>query len=477
MSSAELPLELPRLVMRRTLALALAALLVIAALGLLRAAHDIRDEVDGAVALAGVVARLSAAAEADDAAALAALADAQAQRPLRHLALQVQAGDGRLLLAPVSAPAPPHAWFDALLAAHRWLLPALEPARVAWTLPRGGGERWTVSLAASPESERREALGDLLQTLLLVGAALAALLVAMHWNVRHAFRPLAAIVRAIEGIERRDPRAVRDLPPMPIGELQTVANAIAHLATSLEHTEDERRRLGRRLMTLQEDERAHLARELHDEFGQRLTALRVDAAWLGKRVDDAAVRDVVHGMSERCAELQRDIRGLLARLRPLGPDGDDEAPTLDRLVALLRALLDGWSTSDAACRLTVAQRYRGGRERPLDDAAAARVTMPRELMLGVYRLSQEALTNAARHARAQRVDLRLALEGDGTVRTLEWSVRDDGVGIADIGSAMQQGSGLGGMRERVWSLGGELHCTSAEPGLALSARLSWEAAR
>ena len=222
-------------------------------------------------------------------------------------------------------------------------------------------------------------------------------------------------------------------------------------------------------MTLQEDERSRLARELHDEFGQRLTALRVDAAWLGKRVaaDDAALHEVVRGMSEHCAELQRDIRGLLARLRPLGSaDGDDERPTLDRLAALLRALLDGWAASAAAhasttrwCCCSATRR----REQALDERDAARLAMPRELMLGIYRLSQEALTNVARHAHARAAS------------SCGWSSSADATGRRRSSgrcattasasptsrSAMKQGSGLGGMRERVWALGGELQCATA----------------
>ena len=256
MTAQHLPLELPRLVMRRALRLALLALLAIAAVGLLRTGHDIRDEVDGAMALAGVVARLGTLREAGDDATLAALAALQRERPLRHLGLQVvDAASGRTLLAPAPLPevAPPVGW---LIAAHRWLFPGGEPRRVSWPLARGTQQQdWSVALIASPESERREALAELTGTLLLVAGCIAALLLAMQWNVRRAFRPLAAIVRAIEGIEQRDARAVATLPPMPIRELQSIANAIGHLATSLQRTEDERRRLGRRLMTLQDARR------------------------------------------------------------------------------------------------------------------------------------------------------------------------------------------------------------------------------
>ena len=183
-------------------------------------------------------------------------------------------------------------------------------------------------------------------------------------------------------------------------------------------------------------------------------------------------------MSEHCAELQRDIRDLLARLRPLGPaDADDERPTLDRLMALLRTLVDGWQHAPgrmADYTLVLLQYDADGGQRPLDEAGAAQLAMPRELMLGLYRLSQEALTNVARHAGARRVELRLAIDLRDEQASLEWSVRDDGIGIADLASAMRQGSGLGGMRNACgrWAAS----CIALRPnrragGLALTAPL------
>ena len=79
-------------------------------------------------------------------------------------------------------------------------------------------------------------------------------------------------------------------------------------------------------------------------------------------------------------------------------------------------------------------------------------------MLALYRISQEALTNVARHAQAGSAALRVVFErgADGRARALRWSVEDDGVGLADSRAAAQQGTGLAGVRERLWALGGEL---------------------
>lgn len=222
-------------------------------------------------------------------------------------------------LGPPPAPpvAAPLGW---LLALHRELLSAPDHRHVSWTVPRADGASWTVSLAASHDSERREAMANLVDMLLLLLACVAGLLLVMRWNVRRAFAPLDRLLEAIAGIELHNVKAVQALPTMPIRELEAVAGALRHLGGALDAAEAQRRLLSQQVLTLQEDERARLARELHDEFGQCLTALRVDAAWLARRVaDQPALRQVVDGMSGQCERVQLDIRGPPTRLQPFGP--------------------------------------------------------------------------------------------------------------------------------------------------------------
>ena len=120
----------------------------------------------------------------------------------------------------------------------------------------------------------------------------------MGWNVHRSFRPMRALLQAIAALRDDDARALRALPPMPIGELQAIATALRELADALERAEQQRRVLSQQVLTLQEDERQRIARELHDEFGQRLTALRADAAWLARRIGhDAQANAVVSAMS------------------------------------------------------------------------------------------------------------------------------------------------------------------------------------
>jgi len=228
---------------------------------------------------------------------------------------------------------------------------------------------------------------------------------------------------------------------------------------------------------------------LHDEFGQRLTALRVDAAWLARQVaGDARLQQVVDGMARQCALVQADIRSLLTRLQPFGPVSPNGAlaEPLDSGVALLQALVASWQGGGPepglACSLHLAWQDAAGQPQPWPEADAARaLCLPRPLWLALYRISQEALTNVARHADARTAGLRLHLRGGrqpGDGLRVDWQAWDDGIGLpqadgelpADgvlpVAAVLPRGNGLAGLQERVWAQGGTLQCSPAQPGAA-----------
>jgi two-component system sensor histidine kinase UhpB len=502
-------LDLPAQVMRRALAVAVVAMAVAAAVGLWRAKVDMGDEVGAAVAVARWVAALAGDLPRSDTAAIALLRHDLGDAPLRHLRLTIRGADGSVLATIVDdngdASSVGRRVGEAAVKLHRRLFPMPPAPTVQWVLHRPG-RPWTLAFEASPESERREALAYLGSLLAVFAAAMVAVLAVMAANVRRALRPLRQMLAAITQIERGELAAVRDLAAMPVGELEAIAAALRHLGAALAAAQEQRQVLSRRMLSLQEDERARLARELHDEFGQRLTAMRVDCAWLARQTaSQPALREVVDGMAAQCGQVQHDIRSTLARLQPLSallglphqgaglPRDDSAMPSasesLARLVMVLRSLVNDWSRSggsETAYRLQLDAVAADGKSSPwpVNDELIA---LPVELVLAVYRLSQEALTNAARHAGANRVELALTWQaaprsrpGTGEVASaaLVWSVGDDGVGLPDDGSSAQRGNGLAGMRERAWAMGGELLMSKApvsrrrsgHPGHCLSAR-------
>lgn len=474
MTSAPQPLSLPRMVMRRAALVVALALSVAAVVGWLRARENVRAEVQAATALAQLMAQVGALQGGDDPNALRTLGLLAARTELRHLQLRVIDVQGRVLLGPAAGDLGNDAAGWSKLEWLLWPAGQAEPT-VAWSIPRGQGGPWTVALTAIPQSEAREASADLLGMMAVLGLGLACTLLVMQWNVRRAFQPLATLLQAISGIGAHDLSRVRELPPMPIGELEAVAHALRQLGLALDQAEQHRRALSQKVLTLQEDERVHLARELHDEFGQRLTALRFDAAWLTRQVQgQPELSDVVRGMAERCAEVQRDVRDLLGRLRPLGHGESDDAPvSLTQLAGLIAALVQGWR--DTAARdgqvvysLGVSLSDAGSPPVPAPAPATDACWLPRGLALAVYRLTQEALTNCARHAQASAVDVAVDVTTNGAVQQLHWRVADNGRGLADPAAELRKGNGLGGMQERVWALGGEWRMLD-ERGVVLQA--------
>lgn len=467
--------------MRRAAAVALLALAATFVLGFLRAGDDIDDETQAAMQLATALAQLGQAAALNDAALTAAVAELQRRGGLRHLALTLVDAQGLVRASSSLAAVDGGAvgWLARLHAAwqgegrsHRTMVPIARP----------DGSRWTLVLTDVRDSERREAMAEL--TLSMVALALGglAMLGAMAWAVRRALRPLQGLLDGIERLERGEPDALHGMPVMPIGELQAVAQALRRLDAALLSAQAGRRVLRQKVLTLQEDERQRLARDLHDELGQRLTALRVDAAWLQRRLRDAPeLQQVVQSMAAQCEQVQQDIRATLARLQPFGATVAAHARLpLAQLLPQLQPLLRAWSRGAQGWHLSfdAAAEDANGRAAPWpgDDAAGS---LPMSTALAVYRLTQEALTNVARHAQATRARLLLRWRPEGGVDAtraeITWTLEDDGLGIADGAQAMQRGSGLAGMRERIWTQGGELTLQplapgAPRPGLRLSAR-------
>jgi signal transduction histidine kinase len=218
-----------------------------------------------------------------------------------------------------------------------------------------------------------------------------------------------------------------------------------HLDTqqALELSEQRLRRLSRRLLEVQEAERRHLARELHDEIGQALTAIKLHIEALGRAGGDAALRPRFDAALEAVGQALERVRHLATTLRPA---------QLDELglAAALRSHLDR-------------QAQLGGFV-PRFSAAELPGRLDPAIESGCFRIAQEALTNVLRHAHAANVWVRLALDGD----VLVLAVRDDGRGY-DVQAARRLAAGgdslgLAGMQERVELLGGTLELGSAPGG-------------
>ena len=270
--------------------------------------------------------------------------------------------------------------------------------------------------------------------LLLCGLVYAAL--------ARALRPTRLIRAGLESIAAND--LSTRLPPFDLAELSAIRDVFNHLAESLGTALAERNELTRRLIALQDDERRHLARELHDEFGQCLAAIRALAASAGQSAaqDCPGLLSECESIARTATHMMETLRGTLFRLRP--PDVEELG-----LAASLEGLIAGWNGRS---------RGRNGFEIRL---CGDFESLPAAFGANLYRIAQEAITNAAKHAEATRVVLHLTMReaqstlSDCATKEIELTVDDDGR-ASDHDPAIKSGMGFLGMRERVATLGGRL---------------------
>jgi signal transduction histidine kinase len=245
-----------------------------------------------------------------------------------------------------------------------------------------------------------------------------------------ALRPTRMIRTGLERIAANDLTA--RLPPFDLAELSAVRDVFNHLAESLDTALAERAELTRKLIALQDEERRHLARELHDEFGQSLAAIRALASSARQTAaqDCPSLLPECDGISRTATDMMETLRGALFRLRP--PDIEELG-----LVASLEGLVAGWNgRSRGETRFSI--RFDGAFE-----------SLPVAISANLYRIVQEALTNVAKHAGATRVGLDLTMREN----EIALAIDDDG---RSHDPAAKSGMGLLGMRERVAALRGRL---------------------
>jgi two-component system sensor histidine kinase UhpB len=213
---------------------------------------------------------------------------------------------------------------------------------------------------------------------------------------------------------------------------QQLERRVEERTAELKSTQEQFRALAGRLHILQEEERAQLARELHDEFGAAFTALKVDLHWIMARIPKpaAGVKEKARVMSELIDNSVESVRRTAALLRPRLLDDFG-------LVAAIE-----WQLQEFHRRTGIRCATRLAEEVELDHAIAT----------AVFRILQEALTNVARHAKASEVQVGLQKAGG----KLLLEVKDNGIGI-DLDADFNNSSlGLFGMQERAYAFGGHV---------------------
>ncbi|MCZ4305945.1 histidine kinase [Zoogloeaceae bacterium G21618-S1] len=308
-----------------------------------------------------------------------------------------------------------------------------------------GGETYVIR--PDPRSEIDEIIHDASRQLAALAAFGVLSLLSVWWAVGRALSPVRELERRIKAIGEgcfAHPSACFELP-----EFARISRAIDQLAAKLAEAQAREGDLTRRLISVQEEERREIARELHDEFGQSLVAIAASASYIERnagRAEPSALAASAIEIRGEASRVQLHVRELLARLKPHGLEHMG-------VLAAVRDHAHGW----AARATGIATAIDLPSALPLLSAPAA---------LALYRTLQEALTNVLRHSGAKRV--RIALEAAG--QRLVMSVADDGRGRA-AAIMRDAGSGIRGMRERAAMVGGLLRIEDAETAGVI---IAWE---
>lgn len=313
-------------------------------------------------------------------------------------------------------------------------------------LPQGLGK---IQLVADPLNEISEIWEDAKLKLAIVGGFCLLVLGMISVTLGRALKPLEGLSAALQQVGRGDYQAhVSETGPE---ELSAIYRGFNVMAAKLSEAELKNRQLNEQLATIQDEERAEIARDLHDEVGPFLFAVDVDAQTIPKLIEKNATDAVTQrtqAIRQSVGHMQTHLRSVLQRLQP--------------------ALLLDLGVAHAAEQL--AEFWKARYPSITFDIACSDESFGKKTDEAVFRVLQEGASNAVRHGKPSRIRLATERLPGGMV---EVSVSDDGTGMPD---EPRKGFGLAGMRDRIALIGGRLTVSTGPngKGVTLHARIPAE---
>jgi two-component system sensor histidine kinase UhpB len=285
-----------------------------------------------------------------------------------------------------------------------------------------------------PSYEIAEVWNDTVGLLGLAALFFVLINVLVYFAVKHTFKPVDRILDALTQMEQG--RFSSRLPDFKQVELDAIGKKFNSMADTLQSSTQNNHRLTQQIIRLQEDERKSLARDIHDEIGQYLTAIHVDASAILNGRKLSVAKESAHAISSVTRQMMDMVHEILQRLRPRALDELG-------LGLALGELIHHWRQR---CRNVNIIQNIVSNIGPIDEAVS----------ITAYRVVQECLTNIAKHANARRVTINVKQD----VQYLYLHIEDDGVGFDPTITA--QGFGLAGMNERIQGLMGEMKIESSK---------------
>jgi two-component system, NarL family, sensor histidine kinase UhpB len=348
----------------------------------------------------------------------------------RHLRVRLEGGHSAAAMPtaerPVRARVPD--WFVSLIGV------ASQTERIAVTI--GARDYGTLVIETDPRNETAEVWNGLTDSLVAPAVFGGLTLVLIYVFIGRILRPLDRLAGALEeiGDGRYRTRVGGQLPP----ELSRLRDSFNRMAGRLAEADADNRRLNEQLLTLQEQERSDLARDLHDEVSPFLFAIDIDAATALRLLAEERSSEAsgcVQSIAEAVRQIQQQVRHMLGRLRPIGLEELRLSEAIENIVAF-------WRRRRADIRYNVT-------------IAAECDALPELLGTTICRIVQEALSNAVRHAEPRVITVTVNrgrnVSHDRSEIAVE--VADDGRGT---GEPHRFGYGLLGISERVKATGGRL---------------------
>lgn len=319
----------------------------------------------------------------------------------------------------------------------KWFVDLILPDPKAEVIPVSlGGQHYAdIVFIADLTSDFDEKWIAFISILFVGGGLVFALAALAYFTVRRSLRPLVELTDSLASL-RRGNYAVRPIPKGP-PEFAAVGQRLDELAATLTRLSEENRDLVRKIVAVQDVERRDIARELHDEMGPHLFAIRAGAMAIAGAGHDRAASGA-NDMLSSIKALQLVNRRILDRLRPM------QLHEIG-LEATLTSLIDGFRST--ASKIAFRTQFDHGLSE-CDEAVAQTI----------YRVVQEGVVNALRHSRAGRIEVEVKLlengvPSQGAPTDVMVRVSDNGVGIP---AGVRFGRGLTGMKERLRALGGSL---------------------
>ena len=358
----------------------------------------------------------------------------------RHLTAALISRSGAVRISSIPA-MPRHVaprWFAALLR------PDLHTATVR--VPDNSGD--IVNLRPEPASDIAALWSSGVDAVWVFAIAAALGLALIYWMIGRALEPLVELSRGLSAIGASGYRErVHEEGPPELRSLQRGFNA---MAKRLAEIDERNRALEAQLLTIQDEERAEIARDLHDEIGPHLFAVALDARMIGECLNKGErlpILEQVKSIQSAVGYMQRQVRDLIARLRPT------RAAELG-LEAAIGDLVTFW-------------RGRQPEVEFVSDLDGADGYVPTPLRDVIYRVVQESVANALRHADTKHLEIAVHRVEEGV------SVKVENRGVSKPSTNDLPGLGLISMRERVHAVGGAIIIDQASEGWTVAARFGF----